>query len=157
MMPEVTFRLAQRDDVPAILAVLPDLSSRPEEIRANLPTPAEGRAIFEQMERHGNVHIVLACLVATGTVVGSCMVVIVPNFTYRRPWALIENVVVAATQQRQGIGDALLAYAFDFAERQGCYKAQLLSGPDERQLRFYRKVGMDDGHCHGFKKWFIER
>jgi len=79
----------------------------------------------------------------------------VPNFTYRRPWAIIENVVIAATHQRQGIGAALLAYAFDFAEQQGCYKAQLLSGPDERQIRFYRKVGMDDSHCHGFKKWFI--
>jgi len=153
--PAVTFRLAQRDDVPAILAILPDLSPDPEEVRANFPTLAQGRAIFEQMQRHGNVHIALACLADTGAVIGSCMVVIVPKFTYRKPWAIIENVVIAATQQRQGIGDALLAYAFDFAERQGCYKAQLLSGPDERQIRFYRKVGMDDGHCHGFKKWFI--
>jgi GNAT superfamily N-acetyltransferase len=35
----------------------------------------------------------------------------------------IENVVIASAYQRQGIGDALLAYAFDLAARQGCYKA----------------------------------
>jgi len=156
IVPTVAFRLAQREDVPALLHLLPDLSPDPEEVRADLPALDRGYAIFDQMQRHGNVHIVLACLPATAAVIGSCMVVVVPNFTYRRPWAIIENVVIAATHQRQGIGAALLAYAFDFAEQQGCYKAQLLSGPDERQIRFYRRVGMDDGHCHGFKKWFIE-
>jgi len=49
------------------------------------------------MQRHGNVRLVLARRAATGAVVGSCMVVIVPNRTYRRPWAIIENVVIAAT------------------------------------------------------------
>ncbi len=155
IVPTVAFRLAQREDVPALLHLLPDLSPDPEEVRADLPALDRGYAIFDQMQRHGNVHIVLACLPATAAVIGSCMVVVVPNFTYRRPWAIIENVVIAATHQRQGIGAALLAYAFEFAEQQGCYKAQLLSGPDERQIRFYRKVGMDDSHCHGFKKWFI--
>ncbi len=155
IVPTVAFRLAQREDVPALLHLLPDLSPDPEEVRADLPALDRGYAIFDQMQRHGNVHIVLACLPATAAIIGSCMVVVVPNFTYRRPWAIIENVVIAATHQRQGIGAALLAYAFDFAEQQGCYKAQLLSGPDERQIRFYRKVGMDDSHCHGFKKWFI--
>jgi GNAT superfamily N-acetyltransferase len=155
IVPTVAFRLAQREDVPALLHLLPDLSPDPEEVRADLPALDRGYAIFDQMQRHGNVHIVLACLPATAAIIGSCMVVVVPNFTYRRPWAIIENVVIAATHQRQGIGAALLAYAFEFAEQQGCYKAQLLSGPDERQIRFYRKVGMDDSHCHGFKKWFI--
>ncbi len=155
IVPTVAFRLAQREDVPVLLHLLPDLSPDPEEVRADLPALDRGYAIFDQMQRHGNVHIVLACLPATAAIIGSCMVVVVPNFTYRRPWAIIENVVIAATHQRQGIGAALLAYAFDFAEQQGCYKAQLLSGPDERQIRFYRKVGMDDSHCHGFKKWFI--
>ena len=155
IVPTVAFRLAQREDVPVLLHLLPDLSPDPEEVRADLPALDRGYAIFDQMQRHGNVHIVLACLPATAAIIGSCMVVVVPNFTYRRPWAIIENVVIAATHQRQGIGAALLAYAFEFAEQQGCYKAQLLSGPDERQIRFYRKVGMDDSHCHGFKKWFI--
>lgn len=154
-VPGIAFRLAQRADVPAILAILPDLSPDPAEVRAKLPTLDQGYAIFERMQRHGNVHIVLACLPEPGAVIGSCLVVIVPNFTYGKPWAIIENVVIAATHQGRGIGDALMAHAFDFAERQGCYKAQLLSGPDERQIRFYRQVGMDDGHCHGFKKWFI--
>lgn len=107
------------------------------------------------MHRHGNVHVIIACLRETGAVIGSCMVVIVPNFTYGRPWAMIENVVIAAAHQNQGIGSALLAYTFAFAQQQGCYKVQLLSGPEEPQIRFYRKVGMDDSHCRGFKKWFI--
>ena len=82
------------------------------------------------------------------------MVVIVPNFTYGRPWAIIENVVIAAEYQNRGIGTAMMEYAFDLARDHGCYKVQLLSGQVEEQIRFYRRLGMDDEHCRGFKKWF---
>lgn len=108
------------------------------------------------MLRHGNVHIILASLANTGAVVGSCMAVIVPNFTYGQPWAIVESVVIAAAYQNHGLGTALMEYAFDFAQERDCYKVQLLSGPAEEQIRFYRKVGMDDSHCCGFKKWFID-
>ncbi len=108
------------------------------------------------MHRHGNIHVIIACLRETGAVIGSCMVVIVPNFTYGQPCAMIENMVIAAAHQNHGIGTAIMDYAFVFAQQQGCYKAQLVSGAEEQQIRFYRKVGMDDSHCRGFKKWFID-
>ncbi len=91
----------------------------PEDVRANPPAFERGEAIFEQMLRHGNVPLVLACLAATGAVVGLCRVVIAPNLTCWRPWAIVENVVIAAIQQRQWSGAALLAYAFDRAGRAG--------------------------------------
>lgn len=153
---DLVFRIAQRGDVPAILAVLPDLSPDPEEVRSKLPSLGRGYETFDQMQHHGNVHIMLASLSDDDAVVGSCMVVIVPNFTYDQPWAIIESVVIAAAYQNRGIGTALMEYAFDFARQKGCYKVQLLSGPDEAQIRFYRRVGMDDSHCRGFKKWFID-
>lgn len=106
---DVTFRLARRDDVPALLQLLPDLSPAPEEVRAKLPALARGYAIFDQMQRHGNVHVIIACLPRTGAAIGSCMVVIVPNFTYGQSWAIIENVVIAAAYQNGGIGSALMA------------------------------------------------
>lgn len=155
VVPDVAFRFAQRDDVLALLQLLPDLSPCPEEVRSRLPALAQGYEIFDQMHQHGNIQIIIAFLRETGAVIGSCMVVLVPNFTYGRPWAIIENVVIHAAHQNHGIGTALMEYAFAFAQQQGCYKVQLLSGPEEPQIRFYRKVGMDDSHCRGFKKWFI--
>lgn len=95
--------------MPALLQLLPDLSPDPEEVRAKLPALARGYAIFDQMQRHGNVHVIIACLPRTGAAIGSCMVVIVPNFTYGQSWAIIENVVIAAAYQNGGIGSALMA------------------------------------------------
>jgi len=152
----VNFRFAQRSDVPAILTLLPDLSPDPEEVQVHLPPLARAYDIFDQMQRHGNIYILIASLQNSDEVIGSCMIVIVPNFTYGHPWAIVENVVIAATHQSHGIGTALMDHAFAFARQENCYKVQLLSGPDEAQIRFYRKAGMDDSHCRGFKKWLIE-
>jgi len=57
----------------------------------------------------------------------------------------------------KGVGKQLMAFAADLAEEKGCYKLQLLSGPNEDQVGFYRSLGMRDGTCRGFKQYFVER
>ncbi len=47
-----------------------------------------------------------------------------------RPWAIIENVVVAREQRGKGFGKKLI----NFAEEKGCYKLQLLSGPTPARI-----------------------
>jgi GNAT superfamily N-acetyltransferase len=62
-----------------------------------------------------------------------------------------------ANKEAKGFGKELMAFAFDLAKEKGYYKAQLLSGPNEDQVGFYRSLGMQDGTSQGFKKYFIER
>ncbi len=50
-----------------------------------------------------------------------------------------------------------MTFAINLAEEKGCYKLQLLSGPNEDQVGFYRSLGMQDGMSRGFKKYFVER
>lgn len=153
--PSVQLRLAQPDDIVGLLTLLPHLSSRPTSDAAAVPPLADARRIFERMQRQGNIFVIVATVEdeEATSLVGTCTLVVVPNFTHGgRPWTIIENVVVAAMARGRGFGALLLEYAFDLARRHDCYKVQLVSGPKEEQHRFYRRLGFDNQRCRGFKK-----
>jgi GNAT superfamily N-acetyltransferase len=84
--------------------------------------------------------------------VAACTICVIPNLTRGcKPYALIENVVTAATHRRRGFGKAVLEAALSFAWSQNCYKAMLLSGrSEEGVLRFYRAVGFIPDEKRGF-------
>lgn len=96
----------------------------------------------------------ITCWVAdyNGTLVASCILVIVPNLTRSaRSYALIENVVTHAAYRRQGIGKRLLHHALQFAWNQNCYKVMLLSGYDRKEAhQFYEHVGFRSDRKVGF-------
>lgn len=87
-----------------------------------------------------------------GTLVASCMLVIVPNLTRNaRSYALIENVVTHAAYRRQGIGKRLLHHVLQFAWSQNCYKVMLLSGTNREEAhQFYEQVGFRRDRKVGF-------
>jgi GNAT superfamily N-acetyltransferase len=59
-------------------------------------------------------------------------------------YALIENVVTAASHRKRGFGRALLERAVSIAWEHGCYKVMLLTGSTEpATLAFYRGVGFE--------------
>jgi GNAT superfamily N-acetyltransferase len=80
-----------------------------------------------------------------GTVCGTVDVLIAPNLTHHaRPWALVENVVVAASARRQGVGTALMERALELARSAGCYKVNLISGNERSGAHdFYRSLGFE--------------
>ena len=82
---------------------------------------------------------------ASGTLVTSCTLTVIPNLTRAcRPYGVIENVVTHAAHRRHGWGKAVLSHALDQAWHQGCYKVMLLTGrKDEGTLRFYEQAGFD--------------
>lgn len=82
---------------------------------------------------------------ASGVLVSSCTLTVIPNLTRAcRPYGIIENVVTHAAHRRQGWGKAILRHALGEAWRQHCYKAMLLTGrKDEGTLRFYESAGFD--------------
>jgi len=89
---------------------------------------------------------------ASGSLVSSCTLTVVPNLTRAcRPYGVVENVVTHAMHRRQGWGRALLAHTLDFAWRQNCYKVMLLTGrKDPTTLRFYEQAGFDPNGKQGF-------
>jgi GNAT superfamily N-acetyltransferase len=80
-----------------------------------------------------------------GIVCGTVDVLIAPNLTHHaRPWALVENVVVAASARRHGVGRALMERALDLARSAGCYKVNLISGNERSGAHdFYRSLGFE--------------
>jgi len=153
---DILTRLAVREDVARLLSLLPQISSR----SGSLPTKTlgikESTIIFDKISALKNVHIVVA--ESADELVAALTIAVIPNLTYEgRPWAIIENVVVARSQRRKGVGKRIMEFAFDLAAENGCYKVQLLSGPNDDHVGFYRRVGLTDGTSRGFKKYFVER
>ncbi len=82
---------------------------------------------------------------ASGDLIASCTIMVIPNLTRGcRSYGVIENVVTHADHRKQGWGQAVLARALDFAWQQNCYKVMLMTGrKDDATLRFYDRVGFD--------------
>jgi GNAT superfamily N-acetyltransferase len=89
---------------------------------------------------------------ASGSLVSTCTLTVIPNLTRAcRPYGVVENVVTHAVHRRQGWGKAVLSHALDYAWRQNCYKVMLLTGRnDQATLRFYERAGFDPNGKHGF-------
>ena len=89
-----------------------------------------------------------------GQLAGTVDVVMVTNLTHTgRPWAVVENVVVAHVHRRRGIGRALMQEAMAQARRVGCYKVQLTSGKHRAEAHaFYRSLGFE-AVAEGFKAY----
>jgi len=87
-----------------------------------------------------------------GEVVGTLVVVIVPNLAYGgAPYAVVENVVVAGDRCGEGVGKALMREAVERARAAGAYKLALTTNLQrERAHRFYRALGMEETHL-GFE------
>ena len=96
----------------------------------------------------------LHCLVMeeSGVLIGSCLLVIVPNLTRgARSFGLIENVVTHPDYRRQSVGTQLMRSALEIAWQQGCYKVMLLSGAmREEAHRFYESLGFTRDSKVGF-------
>ncbi len=153
---DISCRVATRLDVESLLNLFPQITSRPHSLLAKTLGLEESIRIFDEMSDYGNIFIVVG--ESDKGIVAALIMAIVPNFTYEgRPWAIIENVVVAREQRGKGFGKKLMTFAMNLAEEKGCYKLQLLSGPNEDQMGFYRSLGMQDGTSHGFKKYFVKR
>jgi len=99
----------------------------------------------------------LVVAVVDGQLVGTADLVVVPNLTHRgEPWAIVENVIVASTARRTGVGRALMARLVELARAAGCYKLQLVSGKHRAEAHaFYRSMGLD-AVAEGFKIYFDE-
>jgi ribosomal protein S18 acetylase RimI-like enzyme len=119
--------------IAAVQWLVPQLSRR-----ATVPTDAE---VSEIVASPATV-LLLAREAATGDVVGSLTLVLFRIPTGLRAW--IEDVVVAETGRRRGVGEALTREAVRRAEAAGARTVDLTSRASrEAANRLYRRVGFE--------------
>ncbi|RDJ11375.1 GNAT family N-acetyltransferase [Rhizobium grahamii] len=133
---EFVIRTAEIGDLPALLALYHELNpADPAMDRAH----AEER--FQAILAQSGMTVLVG--VAGQAVASSVTLVIVPNLTRNgASYALIENVVTAASHRQRGYGKALIGQAIETAWKASCYKVMLLTGSrDPATLRFYQNCG----------------
>ncbi len=153
-MEEVRVRDATAGDLDALLGLYEQLTG-PLDEPVPEPRPDPRKEITRIIEDPAR-----SLLVAElgGRVVGTVDVLIAPNLTHQaQPWALVENVVVAADARRRGAGRALMLRALEIARTAGCYKVNLISGNERAGAHdFYRSLGFD-AIGQGFKTYLFAR
>ena len=126
-----------------------DLFDRPVSPR---PSGTALEEIFGKIQQAGGA-VVGAFL--EGKIIGTCTVNLCANLSWSgRPYAIIENVIVAPSHQGKGIGKAVLNFAQNFAQESGCYKVALMTGSKKPEtLKFYEEAGFS-GNKTGFQRRF---
>ncbi len=149
----VIVRAATEEDIPHILELYHELAITTSQAEAHQnPSLDEYRRVFTEICAMPGHELLVA--EEDGMVVGTMVLLIVPNLSHRGlPWALIENMVVDQRYHRQGIGRVLMEYAIAQAREMDCYKLQLASNKKRNEAhQFYRALGFEDS-AHGFRMY----
>ena len=142
-----TVRLAVEQDVPRVLELYEELTGERHDL-----TRHETEPVFAEISSMSGHELLVA--EEDGVVVGTMVLLIVPNFSHGAlPWAIVENLVVDVGYRRRGIGRLLMEYALARAREAGCYKLQLLSSTKRWEAhRFYKKLGFKTT-AYGFRMY----
>ncbi len=147
-------REATEDDLPAVLA----LYAQPGMDDGQVLTPDEAKLLLAQFRQYPSYRLWVACnndngnnskAASGGEVVGTYALLIMHNLAHRgTPSAIVEDVVVSADRQGQGIGQQMMQHAQQQARAADCYKLVLSSNQKrERAHAFYESLGFQR---HGF-------
>jgi GNAT superfamily N-acetyltransferase len=143
-------RDATEADLPRLVDLLAELSlDEPREELAT-PLPDSYRTAFEEIEADPRQRLLV--LDDNGRLIGSLVLVIVPNLSHQgAPYAFVENVIVDATERGAGHGALLMRRAVELAREAGCYKLTLTSNKQRGDAhRFYTRLGFRPTH-EGFR------
>jgi GNAT superfamily N-acetyltransferase len=143
----LTFRIATRSDVPAVLELLNgDSISQTRERLVPEGDDAAVWAAFEAIDADPRNEVIVAD--DDGTVVGTCQLTFVPSLSRGGAERLIIEAVRVRTDRRgHGVGRAMMRWALDRGRERGCRLAQLTS--DKRRAdahRFYESLGFAASH-----------
>jgi len=143
---EVIFRLAKRDDLPAIVRMLAedDLGSQRE--RSEETLPESYTMAFEQIERDSNHELIVAEL--NEVVIGTLHLMFLPSISFQGGLrAQVESVRVDKLYQGQGIGSDMMKWAIERAQKRGAHIVQLTTHQSRAEAhRFYERLGFKGTH-----------
>jgi GNAT superfamily N-acetyltransferase len=150
---EIALRLARREDVPRIAALIMQGSATEArtaaEVEAEATHPDYLRG-YDEIDASPANHLFVA--ERGGTVIGTWQVTLIPGIIARgRRRAKLESVHVAPESRGLGLGRLMVGHALAFAKEQGAGLIELSSNKNRTDAhRFYRDLGFDQSH-EGFK------
>ena len=132
-------RRATREDFEAIARLYAQLNPEDPPV-----TGADYLHVFEQILGREGLDILL--LEVDGEVLGATYLNLILNLSRGgRPYAVIENVVIAAHRRGERLGRRLMDATLERAWAAGCYKAMLQTGSKTPSTHaFYRACGFAD-------------
>lgn len=144
----VSFRLAQRSDVPALVAMLTD---DPLGAARETTDMTPYLAAYDAIAASPAQQLIVGEV--AGRIVATCQLTLLPGLSRQGATrALVEAVRVASDLRSSGIGAALMAEAEARARAAGAVMIQLTT--DKTRLRahaFYERLGYEQSHL-GYKK-----
>ncbi|MFC7704203.1 GNAT family N-acetyltransferase [Plastorhodobacter daqingensis] len=147
---EVSFRIARRADLRAIIGLLAD-----DALGAAREDPAQAEtgpylAAFEAISRDPNQ--MLLVMTEGEAILGTLQLSFLPGLSRRGAWrGQIEGVRVASTARGRGLGARLIAHAVDECRARGCALVQLTTDQSRTDAhRFYERLGFSATHL-GYK------
>ena len=142
----ITFRLATRADLPAIVRMLADdeLGSQRERLEDPLPEPYY--VAFEQISKDPNHELIVA--ERNGEVIGTLQLMFLPSISFQGGLrAQVESVRVDKSFQSQGIGSEMMRWSMERARQRGAHVVQLTSHKSRLDAhRFYERLGFQGSH-----------
>ena len=146
----VEFLIARKEHLAGILALYKQLIPDEKPLGAE-----EAEKLWEKSERQGVTYFVA---VDGGKIVSSLYLAVIPNLTRGgRSNGFIENVITDAEYRGRGIGKKLMELAIEYARKNNCYKAVLLSGAKRKEAHsFYEACGFDGNSKRGYEIRFIK-
>jgi ribosomal protein S18 acetylase RimI-like enzyme len=136
-------RPATESDLEKIL----DLYAQTEFDAGDVLPLAAAKHVFERFADYPDYTLYVA--EHGGEIVGTFALLVMHNLGHLgAPSAIVEDVAVAPTLQRYGIGKAMMQFALGLCRDKGCYKLMLSSNAKrERAHAFYESLGFER---HGF-------
>ena len=141
----VAVRRARGGDAPAVAALYAQLVANPA--LDVLPARLD--------ELHDGADAALLVAEADGALAGTVFVAWCPDAMFgRRPFAVVENIVVDAFARGRGVGAALLAEVERLCLARDCSKIMLLSASERGDAhRFFDRRGYAGDRKRGFVKY----
>lgn len=145
-MSAVQFRLAKREDVPAIVRLLADDDMGRLRERYEDPLPAAYYDAFTHITQDANHELLIAEL--DGVVVGSLHLMFLPSLSFQGGLrAQVESVRVADASRGRGIGTQMMHWALERARARGARLVQLTTHLARQDAhRFYERLGFSGSH-----------
>ena len=140
------FRLATREDLPAIVRMLADDDLGNQREKYEDPLPESYYSAFEWISSDPNHELIVPEL--NGEVVGTLHLMFLPSISFQGGLrAQVESVRVDTKYRNLGIGRDMMNWAMERARERGAHVVQLTTHLTRKDAqRFYERLGFKGSH-----------
>jgi GNAT superfamily N-acetyltransferase len=142
----LTFRVANIDDLPEIVRMLHDDFLGQQRERFEDPLPDKYIRAFNEIDSDDNNELIVGVL--DGAVVSSLQLTFTPSISFQGgKRCTVESVRVDERHRGKGIGRKMMLWALERAKEKGCISMQLTTNAGRADARrFYENLGFKGTH-----------